>query len=109
MSGGVLVQLQCGERKVGATLLLILPYQASLRRHGHWGTQTMEGAYLTSLPLPALRSMAGFAAEGKTFFLPRAGVEPPPSLQHKIFPEVEDWLEKMKKMRFNRTLLGKTS
>ncbi|KAH8548096.1 hypothetical protein BGW37DRAFT_413849, partial [Umbelopsis sp. PMI_123] len=32
-----------------------------MRRHGRWNKTTMNGAYLISLPMEMMRTMAGFA------------------------------------------------
>lgn len=69
--------------------------EAQIRRLGRWNNQAMEKCYLTSLPREAMRTLAGFEPCRGSFYLARASVEPPVSLQHLIFPAVESWMEKM--------------
>ena len=54
-----------------------------MHRAGRWNNNSMDKSYM-SIPYEALRGLAGF--EGKrSFFLPRATVEPPIELQKLIF------------------------
>jgi len=49
--------------------------------------------YLTHLPQKFMRSMAGFPASVQgNFFLPRARVLPPRSLERSVWPFVDEWL-----------------
>lgn len=52
----------------------------------------MTNAYLSSLPIKFLRKMSGFSAQGGEYYLGRATVEPPLSLQLQIFPWLEKWI-----------------
>jgi hypothetical protein len=53
----------------------------------------MVGCYLDSLPVQAMRALAGFYPDRPgTFYLPRAAVDPPQELAKMVFPEVERWL-----------------
>jgi hypothetical protein len=63
--------------------------EAQIRRLGNWNSNTMENCYLSNLPRDAMRSLAGFSAKQNDYYLRRAVLEPPISLQKKIFPQVE--------------------
>ena len=63
---------------------------ADIARAGGWAMGVMENVYLTNIPRPALRALAGFNPQGGTFYLPRA-VDVPDNLQRRVFPEVEKW------------------
>lgn len=77
--------------------------ESQLRRAGRWNTDTMEGSYLTSLPLQPMRSLAGFYPDRPgTYYIKRATIDPPQGLQRQIFPEVEKWQE-----AFRTRYLGK--
>ncbi|KAG2217651.1 hypothetical protein INT45_000781 [Circinella minor] len=83
-------------RKSGAKMADLGDAGASdIRRAGRWTNDSMEGSYLTNLPRRMLRVMASFDPNGKTFYLPRASVSPPSSLQRKVFPWVEEWQTKI--------------
>lgn len=68
--------------------------ESDIRRMGRWNNSAMNGAYLTGLPRGIMRSLAGFPQQG-TFYLPRATVTPPESLQAKVFPEASIWLSRI--------------
>ncbi|OWZ14394.1 Short-chain dehydrogenase [Phytophthora megakarya] len=53
----------------------------------------MEGCYLTALPSDAMQSLAGFSPDRHSFFLERAALPPPQSLQYQVFPFVETYME----------------
>jgi hypothetical protein len=54
----------------------------------------MESNYLTSLPLQAMRALAGFNPDRPgTYYIKRAIIDPPQGLQQKIFPQIEKWQE----------------
>ncbi len=63
-----------------------------IRRAGRWNQEAMESCYLTSLPRQAMRVLAGFPTERGSFYIERALVDPPQSLQEKVFPEIDQWL-----------------
>ena len=67
------------------------------RMVGRWGTDRMVGCYISSLPVDAMKSLAGFPVVANNYFLPRAVVLPPASLQAMAFPQVDLW-----KQRFER-------
>jgi hypothetical protein len=41
-----------------------------------------------------MRTMTGFREERGSFYLPRAKIDPPESLQRQIWPEIDNWLAK---------------
>ncbi|KAG2237145.1 hypothetical protein INT48_004647, partial [Thamnidium elegans] len=53
-------------------------------------------AYLTGLPRGSMRTSAGFPLVQGHFYLPRAVMEPPVELQHKVFPWADEWLGKIR-------------
>ncbi|CEP12537.1 hypothetical protein [Parasitella parasitica] len=66
-----------------------------LRMAERWGMDCMVGCYISSLPLDAMKSLAGFATNRlMNYFLPRAVIAPPEELLAQIFPDVEYWLSK---------------
>ncbi|KAG1037368.1 hypothetical protein G6F43_012878 [Rhizopus delemar] len=67
---------------------------ASIRRLGRWNSDSMNGAYVTGLPREAMRSLAGFGKVKGNFYLPRANLDPCVELQKKVFPLVDEWLDK---------------
>ena len=77
-----------------------------IRRVGRWNSESMENNYLTCLPRTAIRVIQGFPEEKGCFWLPRALVTPPLSLQKKIFPMVEEWQQKMQEDSSCQTICG---
>lgn len=67
-----------------------------IRRQGRWNNSSMNGAYLTGLPRESMRISAGFPLVQGHFYLPRAVLEPPVELQHKVFPWADEWLGKIR-------------
>jgi hypothetical protein len=65
--------------------------EASIRRQGRWNQQAMEGCYLTGIPVACVRGMAGFDPNYPSFFLERNIIQPPTSLQKKVYPELDFW------------------
>ncbi|SAL97350.1 hypothetical protein [Absidia glauca] len=59
-----------------------------IRRQGRWNNTTINGAYLTNLPIELVRSMAVFPAYGRFFYLASAAPDPPTSLCKKLFPAI---------------------
>ncbi|SAL94717.1 hypothetical protein, partial, partial [Absidia glauca] len=55
-----------------------------IRHQGRWNSTTINGAYLTNLPRELVRSMAGFSAYGRPFYLARAALDPFTSLCKKL-------------------------
>jgi hypothetical protein len=47
------------------------------------------------MPAKFIRRMAGFQKEEGSYVLPRAGYEPPASLQRQIWPWLEGWLARV--------------
>lgn len=66
------------------------------RRVGRWGTDRMVGCYVSSLPVEAMKSLAGFSGRNVNYFLTRSSVIPPMSLQVLVFPDIEYWQDKFK-------------
>ena len=54
-----------------------LDYDALIQRAGRWDDSTMTSAYLSRLPIKFLRRMAGFFANGGSYFVARSSCEPP--------------------------------
>ena len=55
----------------------------------------MTGCYVTSLPLEFMRATADFEPEwAGSYFVPRATVIPPASLQKRVWPALDDWTTK---------------
>ena len=65
-----------------------------LTNTGNWDPKTQEARYSTKIPTQALRVMAGFDNK-ELYWLPRAHVDPPESLQKQIFPFLEQTLDKI--------------
>ncbi|CEJ05409.1 hypothetical protein RMCBS344292_19351 [Rhizopus microsporus] len=61
---------------------------------GRWSTDRMVGCYISSLPVEAMQSLAGFPPHQGSYFLPRAVVISPKDLQVLVFPDIEFWKEK---------------
>lgn len=68
-----------------------------VRKHGRWQQDALQKHYLTGLPKQVIRTMNGFPPEGHGFFLKRACVTPSEELQQKIFPQVEDYLDRVQR------------
>ena len=62
-----------------------------IRRMGRWDSGSLENSYLTHFNREAIRICNGFPGPIGSFWLPRAGVEPPLELQEQVFPEIEGW------------------
>lgn len=77
-----------------------------IRRVGRWNSEAIENSYLTCFPRQAMIIIHGFPKERGCFWLPRALVVPPLSLQRMIFPELEDNLQQMKNNREMHTICG---
>ena len=63
--------------------------EGGIRSLGRWNPQALAGCYLTSLPWPVLKTMAGFLPERGYFHIIRAAVAPPQVLQCRIFTWVD--------------------
>src|SRR5262249_1999012 len=67
--------------------------EGQIRRAGRWDSDALTNCYLTHLPRKFMRSMAGFSASVQgNFFLPRARVVPPRSLEQAVWPFVDESL-----------------
>lgn len=81
--------------------------EASTRRMGHWSHGTMESCYLTaSLPYETIRSLAGFNANGGSFYIGRGSIEPPEALRRKIFPDADKWMAMYESSQIDRDIAG---
>ena len=66
--------------------------EGDIRCLGRWISQALAGCYLTSLPWPAIRTMAGFPPERGYFHIKRAADDPPQGLQCRLlFPWVNNY------------------
>jgi hypothetical protein len=67
--------------------------EGQIRRAGRWNNDALTSCYLTHLPRKFMRSMAGFnpSVQGN-FYLPRARILPPRSLEQAVWPFVDEWL-----------------
>src|SRR5215469_12364220 len=67
--------------------------EGQIRRAGRWNRDALTKCYLTHPPRKFIRSMAGFSPSVQgNFYLPRAKVIPPRSLEHTVWPFVDKWL-----------------
>jgi hypothetical protein len=67
--------------------------EGQIRRAGRWNSDALTNCYLTHLPRKFIRSMAGFSPSAQgSFYLPRAKVLPPRSLEQAVWPFIDEWL-----------------
>ncbi|CEI86180.1 hypothetical protein RMCBS344292_00624 [Rhizopus microsporus] len=59
------------------------------KKVGKWGTDRMVGCYISSLPMGAMKSLAGSPSHQGNYFLSHTVVVPPKDLQVLIFPDIE--------------------
>lgn len=64
---------------------------------GGWSQNALKNYYLLKLSPSAMRTMAGFGSEAGNFFLKRASIPVPDSLQRAVFPWVDDWVDRYAK------------
>lgn len=64
--------------------------ESQIKRMGQWNQDTMNNAYLNSLPREIMRVFAGFDNDSR-YRLPRATEEPCDELKRMVFPWVEEW------------------
>ena len=68
--------------------------ESQIRRAGRWSNDALSQCYLTNIPRKFVRAMAGFDSRTVgNFYLPRAKVAPPRSLEQAVWPWVDDWLQ----------------
>lgn len=68
--------------------------EGQIRRAGRWNSDALSSCYLTHLTREFIRSMAGFAPQQQgNYYLPRARINPPPSLVQAVWPWVDAWLD----------------
>ena len=63
--------------------------EGDIRRLGRWNSQALVGCYVTSLPWPALRTMARRLPKRGYFHIKRAAIVPPEVLQSRLFTWVD--------------------
>lgn len=66
-----------------------------IRRHGRWCGDRLSSAYLSPISRVTVRVLAGFSKERGTYFLERANLEVPATLLKQIFPQVDEWEQKV--------------
>lgn len=65
---------------------------------GRWVDNRRMGNYNASLPVQAMKSLAGFDPLSRfDYYLPRAEIVPPQELQSLVFPKVDCWIERFNK------------
>lgn len=66
-----------------------------IRRLGHWQAGAMERHYLSALPRKGMRAMAGVGStKAGRYFLKREAIQPPDCLTRKIFPGIDELIER---------------
>lgn len=63
--------------------------ELDLRRMGRWNSQSMEGSYLSRLPRGGMRALAGFDPRNRNYYISRAALEVPMSLQRCLFKGID--------------------
>eukprot|EP00474_Spongospora_subterranea_P007594 CRZ08052.1 hypothetical protein [Spongospora subterranea] len=78
-------------RKGGASMAENLgASEASVDKNGHWQVRSRGGAYTNNvIPWECVRVLAGFSADPKQYYLPRALLDPPEHLRKLVFPGLE--------------------
>lgn len=69
--------------------------ESMIKRLGRWNADCMSSSYVTGLPRQAMRSLGGYGTQQGSFYLPRSALEPPAELQAKVFPKVDEWMDKL--------------
>lgn len=88
-------------RRTGAQLAEINGAdEDAIKRAGRWSSGVVESSYLTKFPMAAIRAIAGWNPQGGDFYLARY-VEVPESLQKKLYPWVDQWIEELEKRPVN--------
>ena len=62
---------------------------------GNWDPKTQDARYSTKIPLTAIKAMAGFGEDEGLHFNPRTACDPPEEFKRKIFPWIEEELDKV--------------
>ena len=62
-------------------------------KQGRWSRGSMENCYSLDLSEPSMRALAGFSPKFHNFFIARDVLKPPPTLMHKVFPEIDQMLQ----------------
>jgi Centromere DNA-binding protein complex CBF3 subunit, domain 2 len=77
----------------------------SVDRLGLWATGARAGAYINNVvPWEAVRIQAGCRKEPKSYYVKRATIDPPLTLQIQIFPNVESSEEIVKNLLANKVV-----
>ncbi|EED16701.1 short-chain dehydrogenase, putative [Talaromyces stipitatus ATCC 10500] len=80
----------------------------SIRRAGHWNQDSMSNCYLSELPRPFIRTLAGFKPTDQgNYYLPRAAIEPPETLVRALWPWIDQWLAWFSPSELNPVELSK--
>lgn len=68
------------------------------KRQGQWSRGAYECSYLDkTLPLEALRTLAGFRKDIGNYYIPRASIDPPYELKEMVFPALPEARRKFNK------------
>ena len=79
-----------------------------IRRAGRWNSDTMSNAYLSSFPRAAIKALAGFNVNFQAnYYLPRAKEEPSEELARQVWPQIDGWLRRLKRVPTSQILPGR--
>jgi hypothetical protein len=67
--------------------------ETNIQDLGNWNLNTRREVYFAELPMKTMRIMAGHSDQKASFFVARSLIEPPETLQNKIFPFIEEACE----------------
>lgn len=62
---------------------------------GRWRSDRMVGCYLSGLPIDAIKVHAGFTVRKGDYFINRDNVIPSAEFLKLIFPQIEEWKQKL--------------
>lgn len=65
--------------------------EESIKRLGRWEQGAAEVHYLKTMPVQAMRVLAGFRPSGGDYWLKRGAFDPPQELACAVFPQVEEY------------------
>jgi hypothetical protein len=77
--------------------------ETNIQDLGNWNLNTRREVYSAKLPMKAMRIMAGHSDQKASFFVARSLIEPPVTLQHKIFPFIEEACESLQAVPWSCT------
>lgn len=69
--------------------------ESQTKKHGNWSTDTCDGVYANSLALRAMHVLSGHS-KNAPYFVERTHKEPPQALLDLVFPDTQDWLDRVK-------------